>query len=93
MIGLKQYEVWFVTGSLCLYGPAALEKVSANAREVAAALGLASAIPAEIYRVLIEATAFGALAIINRFEEYGVKICQVVNCGGIAEKGPRAYYG
>jgi L-ribulokinase len=42
--------------------------------------------PAEIYRALIEATAFGALTIINRFEEYGVKIEQVVNCGGIAEK-------
>src|SRR5208283_2219245 len=44
--------------------------------------------PAEIYRALIEATAFGALAIINRFEEYGVQIRQVVNCGGIAEKNP-----
>jgi L-ribulokinase len=42
--------------------------------------------PAEIYRALIEATAFGALTIINRFEEYGVKAEQVVNCGGIAEK-------
>jgi L-ribulokinase len=44
--------------------------------------------PAEIYRALIEATAFGALAIINRFEEYGVKVEQIVNCGGIAEKSP-----
>ncbi len=44
--------------------------------------------PAEIYRALIEATAFGALVIINRFEEYGVKVEQVVNCGGIAEKNP-----
>jgi L-ribulokinase len=44
--------------------------------------------PAEIYRALIEATAFGALTIINRFEEYGVKIDEVVNCGGIAEKSP-----
>ncbi len=44
--------------------------------------------PAEIYRALIEATAFGALTIIQRFEEYGVKIEQVVNCGGIAEKNP-----
>jgi L-ribulokinase len=44
--------------------------------------------PAEIYRALIEATAFGALTIINRFEEYGVRIEQVVNCGGIAEKNP-----
>jgi L-ribulokinase len=44
--------------------------------------------PAEIYRALIEATAFGALTIINRFEEYGVKIGQVINCGGITEKSP-----
>ncbi len=43
---------------------------------------------AEVYRALIEATAFGALTIINRFEEYGVKVDQVVNCGGIAEKNP-----
>ena len=44
--------------------------------------------PAEIYRALIEGTAFGALTIINRFEEYGVKVRQIVNCGGIAEKSP-----
>ncbi|HWQ90943.1 MAG TPA: ribulokinase [Clostridia bacterium] len=44
--------------------------------------------PAEVYRALIEATAFGALTIINRFEEYGVKVRQIVNCGGIAEKNP-----
>ena len=43
---------------------------------------------AEIYRALIEATAFGALTIINRLEEYGVKVKEVVNCGGIAEKNP-----
>lgn len=43
---------------------------------------------AEVYRALIEATAFGALRIINRFEEYGLKVDEVVNCGGIAEKNP-----
>jgi L-ribulokinase len=42
----------------------------------------------EIYRALVEATAFGALRIINRFEEYGVGVDEVVNCGGIAEKNP-----
>ena len=42
----------------------------------------------EIYRALIEGTAFGALTIINRYEEYGVKIAEVINCGGIAEKNP-----
>ena len=42
--------------------------------------------PEEIYRALVEATAFGAYTIIKRIEEYGVKINEVVNCGGIAEK-------
>lgn len=40
----------------------------------------------EIYRALIEATAFGALRIIERLEEYGILIEKVINCGGIAEK-------
>ena len=43
---------------------------------------------AEIYRALIEATAFGARAIIERIREYGVPIDRVVCCGGIAEKNP-----
>jgi L-ribulokinase len=42
----------------------------------------------EVYRALVEGTAFGALTIINRFEEYGVKVEEVINCGGIAEKNP-----
>jgi L-ribulokinase len=42
--------------------------------------------PHEIYRALIEATAFGALEIINRIEEYGVEIKEVINCGGLAVK-------
>ena len=42
----------------------------------------------EIYRALIEATAFGALMIIERMEEYGIKIEKLINCGGIAEKNP-----
>lgn len=43
---------------------------------------------AEIYRALIEATAFGARAIIDRIREYGVPIDRVVCAGGIAEKNP-----
>jgi L-ribulokinase len=42
----------------------------------------------EIYRALIEATAFGALKIIERIESYGIKIKRVINCGGIAHKNP-----
>ena len=41
---------------------------------------------AEIYRALIEATAYGARAIIERIREYGVPIDRVVCCGGIAGK-------
>jgi L-ribulokinase len=41
---------------------------------------------AEIYRALIEATAFGARAIIERIAEYGVPVQRVVCAGGIAEK-------
>ena len=44
--------------------------------------------PAEIYRALIEATAFGARAIIERIREYGVPTERIVCCGGIAEKNP-----
>ena len=40
----------------------------------------------EIYRALIEATAFGALTIVNRYEEYGVKVEEVINTGGLATK-------
>lgn len=42
--------------------------------------------PHEIYRALIEATAFGALAIIDRIEDHGVNIDEVVNCGGLVVK-------
>ena len=42
----------------------------------------------EIYRALIEATAFGALAIIQRIQEYGVPVREIVNCGGLATKNP-----
>ncbi|MGI8601798.1 MAG: ribulokinase [Verrucomicrobiales bacterium] len=42
--------------------------------------------PPEIYRALIEATAFGALTIINRFEEYGVAVREVITTGGLAVK-------
>ncbi len=42
--------------------------------------------PHDIYRALIEATGFGALIIIDRIEEYGVPIRDVINCGGLAAK-------
>ncbi len=42
----------------------------------------------EIYRALIEGTAYGARAIIERIEEYGIGVDKVICCGGIAEKNP-----
>ena len=44
----------------------------------------------EIYRTLIEATAFGSRKIIERIEEFGVPVREVVVCGGIGEKSPLA---
>lgn len=39
--------------------------------------------PAEMYRALIESTAFGARVIKDRYEEYDVTVERIVNCGGI----------
>ena len=46
--------------------------------------------PGEIYRSLIESTAFGARVIMERFEEFGITVRQVINCGGIAARSPLA---
>ncbi|MBX7209494.1 MAG: ribulokinase [Verrucomicrobiaceae bacterium] len=40
----------------------------------------------EIYRAYIEATAFGALTIIKRVEEYGVAVHEIINTGGLSIK-------
>jgi L-ribulokinase len=40
----------------------------------------------EIYRAYIEATAFGALTIIKRVEEYGVPVREIINTGGLSIK-------
>jgi len=42
----------------------------------------------KLYRALVEATAFGAKAIVERFHEEGVDIDQVVASGGIPKKSP-----
>lgn len=43
---------------------------------------------AEVYRALIESTAFGARVILDRLAEHGVAVDRVVTCGGVAEKSP-----
>jgi len=42
--------------------------------------------PEEIYRALIEATAFGTRVIVETFQENGVPIHELVACGGLPEK-------
>lgn len=44
--------------------------------------------PEEIYRALVEATAFGTRAIIDAFQAQGLETHDIVACGGIAEKSP-----
>ena len=43
---------------------------------------------AEVYRALVEATAFGAKMITGRVIEHGVNVRQVTACGGLASKSP-----
>jgi len=42
--------------------------------------------PADIYRALLEATAFGARTIIESLEASGVPVERIVACGGLAER-------
>ncbi|WP_036877568.1 ribulokinase [Xylanibacter oryzae] len=42
----------------------------------------------QIFRALVEATAFGTKAIVDRFENEGVRIDNVIGIGGIALKSP-----
>lgn len=44
--------------------------------------------PEEIYRALLEATAYGTRTIIENFEQHGVKVEQLIASGGIAQKDP-----
>ncbi|QSO51429.1 ribulokinase [Alicyclobacillus curvatus] len=44
--------------------------------------------PEEIYRALLEATAFGTKRIVDNFVEHGVPIHDLVACGGLSFKSP-----
>jgi L-arabinose isomerase len=48
MIDLKQYEVWFITGSQHLYGPKTLDQVAEHSRDIAGSLGNSNHIPVRI---------------------------------------------
>ena len=44
--------------------------------------------PADIYRALCEAIAFGNRRVVENFDEHGLALSEIVACGGIAEKSP-----
>lgn len=44
--------------------------------------------PHEVYRALIEATAFGTRRIVQSYDEAGVAVKEIVACGGLAERNP-----
>lgn len=48
MIDLKQYEVWFVTGSQHLYGPKTLETVAEDSGAITSALGASKHLPVNV---------------------------------------------
>jgi L-arabinose isomerase len=48
MIDLKQYEIWFVTGSQHLYGPKTLETVAEHSREIASVLAASAYMPVNV---------------------------------------------
>jgi L-arabinose isomerase len=48
MVNLKQFEVWFVTGSQHLYGPDTLEQVAVDSQEIARSLDASAQIPARV---------------------------------------------
>ncbi len=50
-------------------------------------LKLGSTAPA-IFRALVEATAFGSRAIVDRFQREGVEIKEIIGLGGVAKKSP-----
>ena len=41
-----------------------------------------------LFRALVEASAYGALAIVERFRREGVRIDEVIALGGVAKKSP-----
>jgi L-ribulokinase len=59
--------------------------VDADLRGLVVGMTLATRAP-EVYRTLIEATAFGTRVIVEAFESAGVPITGIVACGGLPER-------
>jgi L-arabinose isomerase len=56
MIDLKQYEVWFVTGSQHLYGDEVLQQVADNARQIAESFDSADSMPVKVVTLPVQTT-------------------------------------
>ncbi len=59
--------------------------VDADLRGLLVGMTLATKAP-EVYRALIEATAFGTRVIVDAFESAGVRVDGIVACGGLPER-------
>ena len=58
-----------------------------NLKAAIAGLNMGSGAP-HIYKALVEATAFGAKKIVDRFLEEGIRIDEVIATGGVEKKSP-----
>ena len=98
MINLKQYEVWFVTGSQHLYGPKTLETVAEHSKEIAQALSAALPVavifkpvlpgPEEIraWTIPLGATAPQAAGVIHTDFEKGFIRAEIYRILGLKDK-------
>ena len=61
--------------------------VNADLRGLLVGMTLATRAP-EIYRALIEATAFGTRVVVEAFEQAGLRVDSIVACGGLPDRNP-----
>lgn len=61
--------------------------VDADLRGLLVGMTLATR-PSDIYRALVEATAFGTRVIVEAFERAGLEVGAIVACGGLPERNP-----
>src|SRR5207248_9279123 len=61
--------------------------VDADLRGLLVGMTLATR-PADIYRALIEGTAFGTRVIVEAFEHAGLPVGAIVACGGLPDRNP-----
>jgi L-ribulokinase len=77
------------TGVLCLDWWNGNRSVLVNADLSGLMIGMTLATsPVDMYRALLESSAFGTFKIIKQFEEFGVPITEIYACGGLPGKNP-----